>query len=105
MDYNAVPAPNYAAPIVNLFGNQGQKQPQQQGQQQGQPGNQGQQIGQQAGNTLASALRRFMTPGQPQPGSAVPGASGPTSVGGANGPTPLVQPGQSPSWNLAGLFS
>jgi hypothetical protein len=85
--YQTVGEPNYAAPIVNLFGKQGQQ-------------------GAQTGNAFASALRRFLTPqGAVAPGSAVPGASGPTSVGGPNGPTPLVQPqgNQSPFSFMQGM--
>src|SRR5260370_3978165 len=92
--YQTVGQPNYAAPIVNLFGKQGQQGQGQQGAAQG------------AGNTLATALRRFLTPqGAVAPGSAVPGAIGPSSAGGPNGPQPLVQPqgNQSPFSFMRGM--
>ena len=71
--------------MVNLFGQQGG---QQQGQQQNQQGKNSQ--------NFVQALTKFLQNGQgigmqPQdPGSAIPGAFGQTSVGGANGPTPLM---------------
>lgn len=82
--YIVVGSPNYAAPIVDLFGNK----PTQQGQ------------GQQ-GQTFTQALQQFLNGANGQqmlaPGSAIPGAVGPTSVGGSDGPMPLMASGGSPT--------
>jgi hypothetical protein len=87
--YVVVDQPNYQAPDITKFFNQ---QPQQQGQQQ-----------QQGNTSLMSALQKFLNGHALPAGSAVPGAAGPTSVGGANGPAPLMASGGSPMINSQGL--
>lgn len=53
----------------------------------------------QAAGPLAKAAGSAMTPAAVAPGSAVPGDVGPSSVGGPNGPAPLVPPGTTPMAN------
>lgn len=52
-----------------------------------------------AGTPVAAMAGRAVAPNAPlpvDPGSAVPGAVGPTAAGGPNGPQPLVAPGVTP---------
>jgi hypothetical protein len=54
-----------------------------------------------AGTPIARAAGQAIAPGAPPPpsapGSAVPGATGMTAVGGPTGPQPLVAPGTTPA--------
>lgn len=90
--YVVIGSPNYAAPIVDLFGS---------------GASQNQQGQQKKGMTFTDALQQFLNGGNGQqmlaPGSAIPGAVGPTSVGGV----PLMASGGSPAMNptmIGGLF-
>lgn len=90
--YEVVGAPtSYQAPSISQFFQNGQQK-------------QGQKQDQQQNTSLMSALQKFLnSPGGPvaslPPGSAIPGAVGPTSVGGA----PLMQSGAAPMINPQGM--
>lgn len=86
--YMVVGEPNYQTPDASKFFNQ---QPQQQ------------QQGQQKNTSLMDALQQFLNGPALAQGSAVPGAAGPTSVGGRSGPMPLMASGGAPSMNPQGL--
>jgi hypothetical protein len=88
--YVVVGAPSYQAPQMDFSKFMQQPQQKQQGQQ---------------AKTLVNGLQQFLNgPNGPlAPGSAVPGAQGPTSVGGDTGPAPLMQASAAPTFNAQGL--
>jgi hypothetical protein len=86
--YVVVGEPNYQAPQVDFSKFMRPQQPQKQGK--SNPG-------------LLGGLAQFLSGPALAPGSAVPGAQGPTSVGGAYGPTPLMQASAAPMFNAQGL--
>jgi hypothetical protein len=90
--YVVVGAPSYQAPQMDFSKFMQQPQQKQQGQQSG-------------GQTFMNGLKQFLnSPNGPlASGSAVPGAQGPTSVGGDTGPAPLMQSAGMPMMNQQGL--
>jgi hypothetical protein len=89
--YVVVDAPSYQAPQVDFSKFMRPQQPQQ-------PQKQGK-----SNPGLLGGLTQFLSGPALVPGSAVPGAWGPTSVGGVYGPTPLMQASVAPMFNTQGL--